>query len=211
MSNFFSAVVSALLQIAAFATVPLAVWYLTDRKKGISFNEYVGLFKPRLERKGWLLPVIGLMSCFVCYFGFTLLISQGNISELMAQSKEVAANAFAGRGFSVLGRMIITAFINNGFCEEMLFRGFLCKRLMQRFGDNAGIFLQAVIFALVHNVMFREIVPDVGFHITIFLIIALVSALFAILNEKILNGSIWASVIIHGMGNFVSYLLTAFA
>lgn len=77
-------------------------------------------------------------------------------------------------------------------------------------GAKAGIVAQAVIFALVHNLMFWNIVPEIGFHLFLFVTITVQAALLAILNEKVFGGSIWPSVLIHGLGNFCTTMQVAF-
>lgn len=50
----------------------------------------------------------------------------------------------------------------NGVAEEILYRGFLCKRLCGKTGIVGGIILQAVLFGLMHNILYMAAGLDVG-------------------------------------------------
>lgn len=211
MTDFFPALISAILQVALISLIPFTVWIIAEKKKGTKYSCYVGMTKPVMTGKWyWLLLV-----CVVYYAIYSMdirsLLPIETISQYMASSEDVTINSFKGQGFSVMGKMFLTAFVNNGFTEELLFRGFICKRLMKICGNNYGILLQGIVFALIHNLMFATIVPHLGFHIILFVFVTSMSTLLALLNEKFFGGSIWPSVILHGLGNFCSYAMAAFS
>ena len=97
--------------------------------------------------------------------------------------------------------------------EEILYRGFLCKRLCGKTGIVGGIILQAVLFGLMHNILYIAAGLDVGlwYHTLTFLFTGTGALLLGWLNEKIFNGSIIPSILLHGGGNFLASMLIAFA
>ena len=60
---------------------------------------------------------------------------------------------FAGLGLGGVFPVMIFAFLQTGLSEEILFRGFLNKRLSNRFGFAIGNTLQAILFGLVHGIL----------------------------------------------------------
>ncbi len=102
--------------------------------------------------------------------------------------------------------------IANGLAEEILFRGFLTKRFINVFGQLKGILLQAVFFALMHNVLYLVAGLEVSlwYHVLMFIYTGLGALQLAYLNEKLFNGSIWPSVCFHGIGNFISAIIMIF-
>ena len=131
----------------------------------------------------------------------------------MENSDAVSANAFAGIGAAAILPALIQNFIANGVAEEILYRGFLCKRLCGKLGTAAGIVLQAVLFGLMHNVLYMLVGLDVGlwYHILTFVFTGMGALLLGWLNEKIYNGSIIPSIVLHGAGNFIATMLVAFS
>ncbi len=93
-----------------------------------------------------------------------------------------------------------------------MYRGFLCKRFCGKAGIVKGIFLQAVLFGLMHNILYIAAGLDVGlwYHTLIFIFTGMGALLLGLLNEKIFNGSIIPSILLHGTGNFIVSMLVAF-
>lgn len=91
----------------------------------------------------------------------------------------------------------------------MFFRGFLLKRLKKYIGDNLAIISISIIFALLHNLLFSISGENIGLnnHFAIFIFTFIASTLLGIVNEKIFNGSIIPSFILHGLGNFINALM----
>lgn len=127
-------------------------------------------------------------------------------------SSAVSANAFAGLGAAAIVPALIENFIANGVAEEILYRGFLCKRLCGKLGTVVGILLQAVLFGLMHYILYIIAGLNVGlwYHTLTFLFTGMGALLLGWLNEKIFNGSILPSILLHGAGNFISTMLVAF-
>ena len=118
----------------------------------------------------------------------------------------LVASEFSGQGFSAIIPIFISAVIKTGFCEELFFRGFLNKRLSHKFGFTAGNTIQAVIFGLLHGVFLLNTLSA----LTIALVIvftATVGWFLGYANEKLGNGSIVPSWIIHSLANIIPSLL----
>ena len=208
MNSVVMTVVSALSQVVLFSLIPFIVWLIWQRKK-VSFPEYVGLKKPKRTASWWI--IIPLFAVYFVIYFFADRLYSGDAVQIIQSSPDAAVSQFAGLGAAAIFPAFVSTFVQNGFCEELLFRGFLCKRLIKWLGEPAGIIIQAAVFALIHNIMFIKIVPDLGFHLLIFGLITAQTMLLAIFNEKFFNGSIWLSILLHGLGNFYTTMLAAFA
>lgn len=149
---------------------------------------------------------------FFYNFDFTQFVDAETLSYL-EDSESVSANVFAGIGIAAVIPALIQNFIGNGVAEEILFRGFLNKRLCSKFGTVSGIILQAVLFGFMHNLIYLLAGLEVGiwYHFLMFAFTGTGALLLGGLNEKIFNGSIIPSIILHGVGNFIGSMLVAFS
>lgn len=121
----------------------------------------------------------------------------------------MATNQFYGKGIKALFPALIYAFIQTGLSEEILFRGFLMKRLSNKFGFQLGNVLQSLVFGLMHGVLFFSNIAILAVcFITIFT--AIVGWLLGWMNEKEADGSIIPSWIMHGIVNFLSAIYVIF-
>ena len=57
-------------------------------------------------------------------------------------------------GWSAFPSAFLFGIIQTGLSEEILFRGFLAKRLISRFGFATGNLPQGLVFGLLHGAMF---------------------------------------------------------
>lgn len=53
--------------------------------------------------------------------------------------------------------LLMIALLKTSFTEEILFRGFIAKRLVSVLGFQKGNLLQAAIFAAIHSALFATI------------------------------------------------------
>lgn len=207
MDDIVRVIANALFQIAVFALIPFIAWLIWQRKK-VGFFEYVGLKRPRRTASWW--AALLLLALYLSIYLFADPGSlAGDAKQAIQSDPNASAYRFAGMGAAAVIPVSINTFIQNGFCEELLFRGFVCKRLIKHMGTKAGIVAQAVVFALVHNLMLWNVVPDIWFHLFLFATITVQAAVLAIFNEKVFDGSIWPSVLIHGLGNFCTTMQVA--
>ena len=158
---------------------------LVRRRKETGFFRWLGFYRPALKSKWWVLLVFAVLYAFFYNFDFTQLVSQETLDSVESSSA-VSANAFAGIGALAILPALIENFIANGVAEEILYRGFLCKRLCGKLGTVPGIILQAVLFGLMHNLLYIAAGLDVGlwYHVLTFLFTGVGALLLGWLNEK---------------------------
>lgn len=90
--------------------------------------------------------------------------------------------------------------------EEILFRGFIGKRLQKKFGFVVGNALQAILFGLPHGVPFMLVYHQYVVGVTLIICASVVGGLEFYLNEKKAGGSILPSFLIHSTVNVLSFL-----
>lgn len=206
-----SSVKTAVANTIVFAFIPLIWWFIKYRKEA-GFFKWIGLYKPQLKSKIRVLALFAVLYYFFYNFDFTKLVNPETLKEI-ENSSSVAANAFAGIGTIAILPALIENFVANGLAEEILYRGFLCKRFCEKLGTGKGIVLQAILFGLMHNIIYIIAGLNVGlwYHTLTFIFTGTGALLLGYLNEKIFNGSIVPSILLHGTGNFIASMLVAFA
>ena len=204
-----SLVVSALLQIGAFAALPFGTYLLTRRRAG-GFLAYVGLRPPPRQALGAAAAVAALFT------GITLaLFRTGPLHDLAVAPNTVIGHLRAPRPPSMtLAALAIYALLQTSLAEELLFRGFIAKRLIARLGFGTGNAVQALLFASVHLLLF--VGPgarafSAGVAAALAATAGLGGWLFGYVNERRGNGSIVPSWAAHGATNFIAYSILTFA
>jgi len=210
MQLILSSIITMIVNIILFSIIPF-LWWLIRHRKEEKFLTWIGFTKPKLESKWWVLAIFAVLYYFFYNFDFTLLMPAGTM-ETLKESDAVSANAFTGLGVAAIIPAFIENVIANGVAEEILFRGFFCKRLCNKFGTTKGIVIQAVCFGLMHNLLYVVAGVPVGmfYHVLMFIFTGTGALLLGYLNEKIYNGSIIPSIILHGLGNYIFSIAVAF-
>ena len=210
MELIISNISTSVINLIVFSLIPFLWWFFRHRKE-TGFFRWLGFIRPHLWSKWWVLIVFAVVYYFFYNFDFTRLVDPDTLAYTESSSA-VSANAFAGLGAAAIVPALIENFIANGVAEEILYRGFLCKRLCGKLGTVVGILLQAVLFGLMHNILYIIAGLNVGlwYHTLTFLFTGMGALLLGWLNEKIFNGSILPSILLHGAGNFISTMLVAF-
>lgn len=211
MQLVISSITTTIVNLIVFSLLPIILWFFRHRKEE-GFFRWIGFFKPQLKSKWRVLLIFAILYYFFYNFDFTQFVSPETL-EYIENSASVSANVFEGIGVAAILPAFIENFIANGVAEEILYRGFLCKRLISKIGLVKGIILQAVLFGLMHNILYILAGLDVGlwYHILTFIFTGMGALLLGWLNEKIFNGSIIPGILLHGAGNFIASLLVAFA
>jgi uncharacterized protein len=200
--------INAALQVAVFTLIPLIAWAIFARKQE-SFPRYIGLIAPTTKAMLWTLGVaVILIPASLAVFMLPA------VRDMAAGSNTVAGN-FREQGASadVVGQILIVALFKTALSEEILFRGFIAKRLIRWLGFGVGNTLHAALFGAVHLLVF---VVDGGpkFDANLALAIAGLPAvggwIMAWLNERVGNGSIAPSWFLHALTNAIAYPLLAF-
>lgn len=194
---FLNQLLNAIIQVLLFSLVPLLLWLVTARKK-VAFFDWLGLRWPKNvnTRTLWGSIVLVTVVCFV--IGEVAVWARGDV--------DAAESAYQGMGLGALPTVLVYAFIQTGLSEEILFRGFLLKRLMAKWGFVVANIVQALIFGALHLTM---VWGQVGFLAGAVIVIypMIPAVLMSILNEKKADGSILPSWLVHGTLNTVSALM----
>lgn len=198
MSLAINKIISSLLQIIIFSIIPFLFWYFSARKQE-SFREWIGLKKIKGGKKTALAIII--VTTFYLLISLILLNSLKNI--------ENATTEFQGLRFAALPAIFIYAVFNTSFPEEILFRGFILKRLASKLGFIKANFIQSLLFSLLHGVMFFPLVGNLK-SILIILMTGFIALAMGYINEKLSGGSIIPSWIIHAISNLIAGLYAAF-
>lgn len=188
---------STLLASVVFGLVPILWWGIKGRKK-TGFAKSFGLIFPRAD----------LRSCAIALTAYCALWA-GTHLPVFTQYTQPSASAYLGLGASAVIPIVIVSFLQTGFLEEFLFRGFISKRLVSAFGYKTGIPLQAVIFGALHLLLASDVTPVSG--AVIFTTTTAGGFLLGYLAERPFKGSILPGAVLHGLGNLVINLLQAFS
>ena len=199
MNLFVNKIVSSILQIILFGIIPFAWWFMTARKQQ-KFADWIGLKKIEGGKK----TLIGIIMVSIVF------LFLGALTLYAIRGIETTTSEFTGLGVSAIPAIVIYATFNTAFPEELFFRGFMLKRLMNKFGFNIANFTQALLFGLLHGLMFFELVGVVK-TILIIILTGAIAWFMGYINEKNSNGSIIPSWIIHTVSNLFSGICAAFS
>ena len=194
MKLLFSSIVSSILEIIIFSIIPFIWWLVTARKKE-SFFKWLGLKKIEKEnKKSVIISVSTIALLFIILSIFTL---------YMVKDIEMATSKFQGLGFSALLPALVYAIFQTSLAEEILFRGFLLKRISNKWNFTVGNSIQSILFGLLHGVLFFNLVGSIK-ALLIILFTGMIAYSIGYINEKKANASILPSWIIHATANIFS-------
>lgn len=196
-------VINSCIQVILVSIVPLVWWYFKGKCE-LSFFEWIGLKKVLIdddEKSKYQFTFLGIILTFSIISIFVL--------KLVSDNPNLATAQFKGRGLSTLFPVLVYSFIQTGLSEEIFFRGFLTKRLINKFDFNKGNAIQATLFGLMHGAMFIT-VTNLYITILIILLTGLIGWFLGMINEKLSNGSIISSWTLHGIANVISCLIAMF-
>lgn len=199
MQLFFDIIVNSVVQIILLGIIPLIWWLATARKKE-SFFAWIGLKKIKNGKKVAVKTTIA-SALFLLLSIYMLFITK---------DLETATSQFDGLGVLGLAGAIVYSFIQTSFTEEIFFRGFLLKRLSNKFGFYAGNIIQSILFALLHCALFFNSTSLVNV-ILITLFTGMIAFVMGSINEKDAEGSILPSWCIHGTANIISSIFSLFS
>lgn len=184
-------------QIILFSSIPF-IWYFISKKKFKGVFEYLGLKKSNKENYIQALKI----TILAYIFSFSTIF----ISKLIYE--DMSLNPIADshdRGFIVFTISLVLLGIKTGVSEEILFRGFLGKRLICKFGLLKGNLFQTGIFMILHVSTFGKS-PTLEFILGL-INAAIIGFTFGYIMDKKSNGSILPVIICHGIVNVTSAIL----
>lgn len=190
---------NSVVQILVFAAVP-CVWWLATARSSCAFGSYVGLRGVDAPSRRHVAVWSAATAAAFVLVSVAVLLALGTVRS--------ATSAFAGRGITALPAVVVYAVFNTSLPEELLFRGFVLKRLQASFGFTVANAAQATLFGLLHGVMFASVVgvPKA------LLVIAFTGAIawcMGYVNERLAGGSILPSWMMHAAANVFSGLVSA--
>jgi uncharacterized protein len=199
--------ISALLQVAVFTLIPF-VFFLFRKDKSVTFIRYIGLYQA--PQRSVIYAVATSLLFLVGALTFVLL-DEGVRAAVFAPNSVTGKLRLMGLSGSSIVILLIIALLKTSLSEEILFRGFIAKRLVKGIGFKQGNILQSLIFGIIHLVLFWQftntsLAPLMG----IFVFSTAAGWTVGYIKEKYGNGSIIPGWIAHGLGNAISYFLIAF-
>jgi len=202
MNFFINEFIGSIIQVIALSIIPFLWWVVTARKKEVFF-EWVGIRKVETENRNKLLFFTGLCLIFFLIIGIPILYLTKDI--------ETTTSKFKSLKFTGLPSVLIYAFIRTALSEELFFRGFITKRLINKFSFNIGNFIQGVLFGLVHIVL----MPSANISVIVLIMVGVFTGFIGwymgYINERMANGSIIPGWIIHGLANTFSSVIQLFS
>ena len=193
-------ILSSIVQILLFALIPFIWWCITARRK-INFFQWIGIKRIASPKENkTALWIVGTTIVFLAVSVF-ILYTVRNI--------ETATSEFLGLGMKALPAVLVYAVLNTSFPEELLFRGFLLKRLSHKFGFLIGNAVQSLLFGLLHGAM-SFMLTDIPRAILIIGFTGGIAWCMGYVNEQKADGSILPSWCIHAIANIFSGVCSAF-
>jgi membrane protease YdiL (CAAX protease family) len=207
MTTILNEFISGVLQLIAFTIIPY-IFFLFRKDKNVSFFKYIGLTKPTAKS---MVYAIGVSLFFVVVGIGLIFIDEGWKQAVLLPNSVTGKIRLMGFNATSVSVLLINALIKTSLWEELFFRGFLAKRLINKFGFKTGNILQAVIFGAVHLALFG-LLSSITFLplMIIFGFSTLAGWSIGFIKEKYANGSIFPGWLAHGLGNTVSYSIIAF-
>ena len=200
MNLFINILLSSVIQIVLIGVIPFIWWLLTKRKQE-NFFWWIGLKKIKKEQlKSIICRTLIVIIAFLLLSIYMIFITK-DISTATSQ--------FDGLGVKGLISALIYSFVQTSFTEEIFFRGFLLKRIKNKFGFITANIVQSILFALLHCAMFFTLTSIINV-ILITLFTGLIALAMGYINEKEAAGSIYPSWCIHGIANLFSSIVALF-
>ena len=192
MSTFLTELFSSVIQVLLFSLIPFITWIFTARKKE-SFFSWLGFKKVTSNKKECV--KFAIISIIICEI-------MGVIVYKFILDADWNRSTSAGMGIIGLPSAILNSYIHTALSEEILFRGFIQKRLQSKFSFKVSTIIQSVLFGFAHIVLILDKLTFVeGLALVIFPIIP--GILLAYTNEKKADGSIIPGWLMHGTMNIL--------
>jgi uncharacterized protein len=207
MIQVVNEIISTIIQIGLFTLIPF-IFYKFRKEKSLTFLKYIGLYKPPTKS----LIYVVFVSLIFLFIGIGLIYIDDNFKQAALSPNSVTGKLrMLGLSGSTITVLLITALFKTSLSEEILFRGFIAKRLINSLGFKNGNILQALIFGLLHLLLFMLLTKATVSSLTLILIFSSFAGwTIGYVKEKYANGSIIPGWLAHGIGNSISYFLIAF-
>jgi len=194
-------IISAILQVVLFTAIPFIV-YCIKNKSAKKFIAHLGFSRPARTSVKYAV-LLGLLYNLIF---LTFINSSDSILEFLQSSSHISGKIKEmGLSLNSIVTLLVIAILSTTLAEEILFRGFIAKKLLVKLGYKTGNIFQAVIFGFVHIGLVSLNTTDVLFLIISFVFPFLLSYFIVVINEKHSNGSIVPGIIAHALSNIIGY------
>ena len=207
MNELFGNIISTIIQIGIFTLMPFVAFQFR-KDKTITFSKYIGFYKPT----GKSIIYVLLTSILIFVSGIILVQTNSGIKDAVFAPNSVTGQIKQmGLSFKSILTLLIIALFKTSLSEEILFRGFIAKKLILKFGFNVGNAIQSIIFGLLHLLLFWALTKTTIINLLIIFALTTVAGwTIGMIKEKYANGSIIPGWIGHGIGNVLAYSVIAF-
>lgn len=187
--------IGVIFNILLFSIIPL-MWYLIKEKSSKGFFNSIGIYKPQNINVFETVLIITIVY-LVTLSTNIVVIKLGYSGRNTVETQDFTSLTFF--------MYLLLYGLKTGIAEELLFRGFVAKKLIKNLGFLKGNVLQALVFALPHFVI-RGSASLVD--ITIRIINAfLLGYAFGYIVDRKSDGSIIPVMIAHILINMASSLI----
>lgn len=198
---FLNVLVSSIFQLILLALIPF-IWWLCTARKTESFFKWIGVSKPVHE--GRVLTTLIVTIVAVVIYALSMIF----VVNTLPDGITTAGSQFTGMGLKAIPAVIVYSFIQTAMSEELFFRGFLLKRLNNKFGFIFGNTVQAILFGLLHGLPFALATGSVKALILCTVFPGAFGWFEGWLNEKCYSASVIPSWLMHGIINFIVAVLS---
>lgn len=205
---FFGELLSSVIQVLVFSLIPFIV-HLVTAKKAKGFLRSVGFFRP--EKRTVILALLASVGLFAVMWG--IFLATDSVELLHDEATVTGKLRAAGLSADTALALLVIAWIRTSLSEEILFRGFIGRRLINRFGFRKGNLLQAAIFGVIHGllIIFAAAGRFAAWQAVMIIVLTVAAGYFiGWIKEKHGNGSLIPGWLSHAFGNTIGYFLVAF-
>lgn len=207
--------VSSFTQFGIILIVSLSVFGISHllNKNKVLFFDFVGLRTPNKQLdKTFFLILLGTIIFSVTNVVVQFYLSPTFKNFLLGENSPYGKILKDGLGPIQIFSGLLYCFVQSGGAEEVLFRGLFARGLFRKFGFRLGNFIQAILFWLMHLLIFRLVTGEwiSWIQIYAFGMSFGLGLLLGFVNYRKNGVSIAPSWIIHGTINFVSFLTLGF-
>jgi membrane protease YdiL (CAAX protease family) len=189
-------------------------FYVVKHRRLRGYFEYLGLKKTTWSACGLALAVSLAKATLFLWMSDALLaaIVGPEAAREWSESPNTTGNALLATGATgplLIVAALLKAVVQTAFLEELFFRGFLARRLVNRLGFRWGNGLQATIFAAMHMAFPFLLGVEGALYVALVFGVTTggVAWLIVYLNERWGDGSILPGWIVHGVGNAFAYVV----
>ncbi|MDR1639143.1 MAG: CPBP family intramembrane metalloprotease [Clostridiales bacterium] len=188
------------LRHGALCLILPLIWWLAQEGCEESFVKWLGLKRVLVSDPApYILCCLGL---FALMFG-----AFHALPTFVGAPTAASQFGGAGKGLAAIPDALSYGFIRAGISQEILFRGFLGKRLGEKFSFATGNIIQAAAFGLFHAAGLFRVNFWAAAAQTV--LVASIGWLMGFMDEKLSEGSITSSWLINSVYSTVAALRTA--